>query len=32
MNYLEHMQKVEAQMTAELTRRYGKDVVARLQI
>jgi len=30
MNYLEHMQKVEAQMTAELTRRYGKDVVARL--
>jgi len=32
MDYLEHMQKIEAQMTAELTRRYGKDVVARLQI
>lgn len=32
MNYLEHMQKVEMQMTAEITRRYGKDVAARLQM
>lgn len=32
MDYLEHMQKIETQMTAELTRRYGKDVVARLQM
>ena len=31
MDYLEHMQKIEAQMTAEITRRYGKDVAARLQ-
>ncbi|MHB1349760.1 MAG: conjugal transfer protein TraH [Desulfobulbaceae bacterium] len=32
MNYLEHMQKIEQQMTAEITRRYGKDVAARLQM
>ena len=32
MNYLEHMRKIEAQMTAEITRRYGKDVAARLQM
>jgi conjugative transfer pilus assembly protein TraH len=32
MAYLEHMQKVEAQMTAEITRRYGKDIAARLQL
>ena len=32
MDYLEHMQKIEAQMTAEITRRYGKDVAARLQM
>jgi conjugative transfer pilus assembly protein TraH len=32
MTYLEHMQKIEAQMTAEITRRYGKDIAARLQM
>ena len=32
MSYLEHMQKVEAQMTAEITRRYGKDIATRLQM
>ena len=32
MDYLEHMQKIEAQMTAEITRRYGKDVAARMQM
>jgi len=32
MSYLEHMQKIEQQMTAEITRRYGKDVAARLQM
>ncbi|TKB08846.1 conjugal transfer protein TraH [Desulforhopalus sp. IMCC35007] len=32
MNYLEHMQKMELQITAEITRRYGKDVAARLQM
>ena len=32
MDYLEHMQKIESQMTAESTRRYGKDVAARLQM
>jgi conjugative transfer pilus assembly protein TraH len=32
MDYLEHMQKVEVQMTAEITRRYGKDVAARMQM
>lgn len=32
MDYLEHMQKVEQQITAEITRRYGKDVAARLQM
>jgi conjugative transfer pilus assembly protein TraH len=32
MEYLEHMQKVELQMTAEITRRYGKDIAARLQM
>ena len=31
MTYLEHMQKIEAQMTAEITRRYGRDVAARLE-
>jgi len=30
MEYLEHMQKVEMQMTAEITRRYGKDIAARM--
>ena len=32
MDYLEHMRKIEAQMTSELTRRYGQDVAARLQL
>ncbi len=32
MEYLEHMQKIELQITAEITRRYGKDVAARLQM
>ena len=32
MDYLEHMQKIEAQMTAEITRRYGKDIAARVQM
>ena len=32
MNYLEHMQKIESQMKAEVTRRYGKDVAARLEL
>ena len=32
MAYLEHMQKIEIQMTAEITRRYGKDVAARVQM
>ncbi|MBU1413941.1 conjugal transfer protein TraH [Myxococcota bacterium] len=32
MTYLEHMQKIESQMTAEVTRRYGKDVAARMQL
>ena len=31
MTYLEHMQKIEAQMTAEITRRYGRDVAARIE-
>jgi conjugative transfer pilus assembly protein TraH len=31
LGYLEHMQSLESQMNLELTRRYGKDVVARLQ-
>ena len=31
MKYLEHMQKVEWQMTAEITRRYGADIAARVQ-
>jgi len=31
LGYLEHMQHIESQMNSELTRRYGKDVVARLQ-
>jgi len=30
LSYLEHMQRVESQMNLELTRRYGKDVVARV--
>ena len=32
MAYLEHMQKIEIQMTAEITRRYGKDIAARVQM
>ncbi len=32
MDYLEHMQKIESQMTAEITRRYGKDIAARMQM
>ncbi len=32
MDYLEHMQKLELQMTAEITRRYGKDTAARMQM
>ena len=32
MDYLEHMQKIELQMKAEITRRYGKDVAARVQM
>jgi conjugative transfer pilus assembly protein TraH len=30
LSYIEHMQKVESQMKAELSRRYSKDLVARL--
>jgi len=32
LTYLEHMQRVESQVRAEITRRYGKDVAARLQL
>lgn len=32
MNIMEHMQNTEIQMNAELTRRYGRDVVARLNL
>jgi conjugative transfer pilus assembly protein TraH len=32
MEYLEHMRKIELQMTAEITRRYGKDIAARIQM
>ena len=32
MDYLEHMQKIELQMTAEITRRYGKDIAARVRM
>lgn len=32
MTYLEHMRKIEVQMTAEITRRYGKDIAARLRM
>jgi conjugative transfer pilus assembly protein TraH len=32
IDYLEHMQKIEYQMTADLTRRYGKDIAARVQM
>ncbi len=31
MEYLEHMQKIEKQMIDEITRRYGRDVAARVQ-
>ena len=31
LGYLEHMQRMELQMHEELTRRYGKDLAARLQ-
>ena len=30
--YLNHMQRMEVQMTAEITRRYGKDLAARMQL
>lgn len=30
--YMEHMQNIESQMHAELTRRYGKDMTARLRM
>jgi conjugative transfer pilus assembly protein TraH len=32
LSYLEHMRRIEMQMTAEITRRYGKDVADRLQM
>lgn len=32
MEYLEHMQKVESQMVSEVTRRYGRDVAARMKL
>jgi len=31
LGYLEHMQNIESKMNQEVTRRFGKDVVARLQ-
>ncbi|MBA3006976.1 MAG: conjugal transfer protein TraH [Proteobacteria bacterium] len=31
LSYLEHMQTLESKMNQELTRRFGKDVVARIQ-
>ncbi|MBU0665278.1 MAG: conjugal transfer protein TraH [Proteobacteria bacterium] len=31
LGYLEHMQNLESKMNSELTRRYGKDVVARVK-
>jgi conjugative transfer pilus assembly protein TraH len=31
LSYLEHMQALESKMNQELTRRFGKDVVARIQ-
>ena len=31
MEYLTHMQRLESQMIAEITRRYGKDVATRLE-
>ncbi|MCL2791226.1 MAG: conjugal transfer protein TraH [Desulfobulbus sp.] len=30
--YLNHMQRMEAQMVSEITRRYGKDLAARMQL
>jgi len=30
--YLNHMQRMEVQMAAEITRRYGKDLAARMQM
>lgn len=30
--YLNHMQRMEVQMAAEITRRYGKDLAARMQL
>jgi conjugative transfer pilus assembly protein TraH len=32
MEYLNHMQRLESQMIAEITRRYGKDVAARMSM
>ena len=31
LSYLDHMQRMEVQMHEEITRRYGKDMAARLQ-
>ncbi|MCK9293489.1 MAG: conjugal transfer protein TraH [Desulfobulbaceae bacterium] len=31
LSYLEHMQDLESKMNQEVTRRFGKDVVARIQ-
>jgi conjugative transfer pilus assembly protein TraH len=30
--YLNHMQRMESQMAAEITRRYGEDIAARLRM
>ena len=30
--YLNHMQRMEVQMAAEITRRYGKDLATRMQL
>jgi len=32
VSYLNHMQRMEVQMAAEITRRYGKDLAARMQL
>lgn len=32
MTYLERMQRIETQMVSEITRRYGKDMAARIQL
>ena len=31
VTYLNHMQRLESQMAAEITRRYGKDLADRVQ-